>query len=470
MGTSDEFGHFPDVDSNIAPSDLEKYSIAPSASEQVIADITTQSNLRRIAEHRASQIQARCDELQRKLNAAAAAAAKTKKRKSTQPPAASASARDTAVSANPKKRRSPPKPLIDVLASQRAALHDEESGTDTSDEVVPSPDEQSGSKQPTFEGLNSVLCEYKKSKDNGDGSFQPTYEGPLTFTVCAEMADDEANDIDEWSYQQKIERRPMIVSALRLVYKNKKEAWFSKPFLMSPMGAAEYWQEVLKRRATLWREAHKSAQQTAEAAEDIVSPVRSSVHRRLREKLKKRSSDRTAPSPPAPIAEGNRLSPISISSDPEDLTPPSALSQTSKGHTFSSSSSSSAKKTKKSAPPSKSYTRDEIKRHANMAKTIRNVDESRGHSLAVADFVDLEFSGLFSTSSESPRHSCSDWWQTSDHGLTPACPTDNTGMMAKARRSKDPWTKNRFESACAKAVRIMEERSLVVTRHNLSSS
>ena len=41
MGTSDEFGHFPGVDSNVAPSDLEKYSIAPSASAQVIADRPT---------------------------------------------------------------------------------------------------------------------------------------------------------------------------------------------------------------------------------------------------------------------------------------------------------------------------------------------------------------------------------------------------------------------------------------------
>ena len=30
--------------------------------------------------------------------------------------------------------------------------------------------------------------------------------------------------------------------------------------------------------------------------------------------------------------------------------------------------------------------------------------------------------------------------------------------MSKARRSKDTWTKLRFEAACAKAVRIMEER------------
>ena len=342
---------FPDVDSNIAPSDLEKYSIAPSASAQVIADITTQTNLRRIAEQRAVQIQARCDELAKKLQQAA----KNRKRKPTKTATASGG-ENGAAAVNPQKRPSPPRPLTDVLATQRAAMYAHDSNaTDVSDDEVPSPDDANAPKQPTFEGLNSVLCEYKKSKDNNDGSFQPSYEGPLTFTVCAEMADEEAQDIEEWSLQQKIERRPMIVSALRLVYKNKKEDWFSRSFLTSPLGAAEYWQEVLRRRAVLWREAHKSAQEKAEAANNIVSPVRSSVHKRLQQKLKKRSSKKPALSPPA--AADN--SPISISSDPEDSLSPIDSSQTAGDH---------AKKTKKSAPNPKSYTREEIKKFASMAK------------------------------------------------------------------------------------------------------
>ena len=254
-----------------------------------------------------------------------------------------------------------------------------------------SPEDQTGAKQPTFEGLNSVLCEYKKCKENGDDSFKPSYEGPLTFEVCAEMADEEATDIDGWSYQQKIERRPMIVSALRLVYKNKKEEWFSKPFLMSPLGAAEYWQEVLKRRAALWREAHKSAQQRAATSNDMVSPVRSSVHRRLREKLKKKSKNNSTSSPHTAADDGSRMSPVVVSSDPEDSMSPPDVSTPAGNSTGSSSSSS--KKMKKSTPHPKSYTRDEIKRYAKMTKTIRNVDESRGHSSAVADFLDLEFSG-----------------------------------------------------------------------------
>ena len=82
--------------------------------------------------------------------------------------------------------------------------------------------------------------------------------------------------------------------------------------------------------------------------------------------------------------------------------------------------------------PNEHYWTSEVKKFANMAKSIRNVDEAKGHSHVVADFIDLKFS-------------------------------DNSGMMAKARRSKDSWTKLRFETACNKAVRIMEERCACLT-------
>lgn len=128
--------------------------------------------------------------------------------------------------------------------------------------------------------IQCYICEYKKE----NSTFAPSLDGPIPipFTVAAEMCTDEADNIDERSYQQKIDRRPMIISALRLIYKNKKEEWFSKPFLTSPLGATEYWQRVLRRRAAIWREAHNTAQTRAEAMQKTVSPVRSSVHSRLR--------------------------------------------------------------------------------------------------------------------------------------------------------------------------------------------
>lgn len=94
MGTTDEFGHFPDVDSNVVPSDLKKYSISPSVSAHaVIEDITTQTNLCHIVEKSVSRIQNRCDDLQKKLDAVA----KNSNRKSGHPPVANERV-------NPKKR------------------------------------------------------------------------------------------------------------------------------------------------------------------------------------------------------------------------------------------------------------------------------------------------------------------------------------------------------------------------------
>ena len=80
------------------------------------------------------------------------------------------------------------------------------------------------------------------------------------------------------------------------------------------------------------------------------------------------------------------------------------------------------------APGPETYTQSEIKMFEKMARTIDEVDESKGHVNAVADFIDTEFS-------------------------------DNTGMMVKARKAhKGSWRKGRFTRACEKAAKIMEER------------
>ena len=69
-----------------------------------------------------------------------------------------------------------------------------------------------------------------------------------------------------------------------------------------------------------------------------------------------------------------------------------------------------------------------------MAATINNYDVTKGHSAAVADFIDSEFS-------------------------------DNSGMMIKARSArKDSWKNKRFNSACEKAAKIMEERYAFIPR------
>ena len=409
MGDSDEFGLFPDVDSSVAPSDLKAWSIAPDdAAAQAESDLTIQTNLRKIAEQRTREISARCKALQKKLDANK----KVKKRKAAE------HAADAALpeAAHSKKRTTPPaQPLTDLLASQKPSYSSDDSNSD--DEVMTP--EDSYAKQPTFEQLNSILCEYKS------GRLHPSFDGDVSYKVCAEMCEEESEDVDSWTTEQKRVRQPMIVSALRLTYKDKKEEWFSRPFLVSPSGAADYWQLVLRRRAQIWRAAHEKALRLQSEIASSKSPIMTSVQERLKAKIRSLASP-ASPQPTKPTpSPGRRESAIVISSGEESSCSSSAENDEAGGF---NSDTTSKKRNRKTAPdPNSHYSSSEIKKFANMAKTIRNVNEAKGHSHAVADFIDLEFS-------------------------------DNSGMMAKARRSKDPWTKLRFETACNKAVRIMEER------------
>ena len=410
MGDSDEFGHFPDIDSSVAPSDLKAWSIAPDdADAQAESDLTVQTNLRRIAEQRTIEIEARCYALQKKLDARK----NLKKRKAVAHAAGAARAGTT----HPKKRATPPssQPFTDILASQKPTSSDDDSH---SDDGVTTP-EESYAKLPTFEQLNSILCEYKS------GRLRPSFDGNVSYKVCAEMCEEESDDIDTWTPDQKRSRQPMIISALRLAYKDKKEEWFSKPFLVSPSGAAQYWQLVLRRRAEIWRAAHEKALSLQPEIASSKSPITATVQERLKEKIRALSAP-TSPQPAKPTPSPGRREAAIVISSGEESSGSSSVEDTEAGG--SNSDVTHRKRSRKTAPdPNTHYSASEIKKFANMAKTIRNVNEAKGHSHAVADFIDLEFS-------------------------------DNSGMMAKARRSKDPWTKLRFETACNKAVRIMEER------------
>ena len=410
MGASDEFGHFPDIDSSVAPSDLKAWSIAPDdAAELANSNLATQTNLRKIAEQRALEIQARCAALQAKLDAQRE---KLGKRKAPE---------DSALDSHasfflPKKRATPPaQPLIDVLASQKPPSSADDS---RSDDEVNTP-EESYAKQPTFEQLNSVLCEYKS------GRLCPSFDGDISFKICAEMCEEEADEIDSWTVHDKRERQPMIISALRLTYKDKKEEWFSRPFLVAPSGAADYWQLVLRRRAQIWHAAHEKAARAQSTGSPAKPSGLASVQERLKAKIRSSASAATAPPAKSTPSPGRRVTPIVISSG-EELT--DSTSDDDDDGTGFNSDATAKKSSRKMAPdPCNHYSISEVKKFANMAKTIRNVDEAKGHSHAVADFIDIEFS-------------------------------DNSGMMAKASRSRDSWTKLRFETACNKAVRVMEER------------
>ena len=59
VGGVDEFGTIPDIDTNVPPSDLDQWSLAPSASAQMQQDLATQMSLRQLAEDKARQIRIR---------------------------------------------------------------------------------------------------------------------------------------------------------------------------------------------------------------------------------------------------------------------------------------------------------------------------------------------------------------------------------------------------------------------------
>ena len=68
-----------------------------------------------------------------------------------------------------------------------------------------------------------------------------------------------------------------------------------------------------------------------------------------------------------------------------------------------------------------------MKTFKKIAKAIRNVDERVGRSEATASFIDTEFS-------------------------------DNSGRTLKALKANNAWKRNRVNTICEKAARIMEDR------------
>ena len=209
----------------------------------------------------------------------------------------------------------------------------------------------------------------------------------------------------------------MILSALRLVFPDKKKSWYEQPFLRSQEGAAKYWIKVVERRGELWRTALKKREAREEASLDPNEAVRRRIRDKIKHRLQRKVSD---------LAEegkgGSTVKPIPISSGSDSDDPPTAVK--------SSSSPSAGSSTKKLVPAPSTYTRAEIKSFARMARTIRQFNERVGHSPATANFLDVEFS-------------------------------NNTGKASRLQRSKMTWKRNRFDAACLKAAKILEDRFVI---------
>ena len=308
---------------------------------------------------------------------------------------------DSSLDEPPKDEAKPPpakmkKPFKDIVAVTA------EPENPSTDDEVPVPDEQEqAKKKPLYTGLNSVLCAYKA------GDIEPSTTGNITFEMVAELCEEDAAHAAKWSKADIQARHPMIISALRLVYKDKKDDWFKKPFLVSAKGAHKYWIQVLERRAQIWR----AKMRKKKASSDL-----SSVTARLRAKIKVRENRHCKNLIRKSLSPGHASTPIVLDSD-------------SSGSDSSASDDQPVVTAKDSlAPGPESYSSMEIKRFAKIAKQIREVDESVGHSNAIAAFIDEEFS-------------------------------DNSSAMVKARRQPaGSWKRERFNAACMRAAKIMEDR------------
>ena len=395
-------------------------SVPISASELLLAGLNEKKELLRIESERlriekaqTSALKLRCEALSSQLMAS-----KKRQREASN----DASALDAPT--NPQKKPSPSPPRMATPRPMPTA-------DPQSDDDVPAPIEEVLSaavpEVREFDKLSSILCAYKDKKIV-PGSID------FPFEVCADLCRDEAQMVLGWSPANKASLRPNVISALRLVYPDKREDWFSSHFLMSPSGAAKYWARVLARRAEIWDVA------SARLASRANKKAPNSVVERLRIKIAERKSKRLSNLITGGSSNNPYLTPARkafcalTSSDSEDegsnmvdLSQSPASASSAANTPASPASAATAVAKPKLAKGPESYSVAEMKTYVRMAKAIRNVSEKDGHTEATASFVDVEFS-------------------------------DNTGRVAKALKGRDTWKKQRVDAICAKAAKIMEDR------------
>jgi len=409
-----------------APSSISQWSDSAmsmparvaSANSQLMATISKKDKLLTSANREAAEYKKRCEALASQL------AISKQKRKATPP-----------IEASPEESPSPPKKskakakanvmakpmaraptLANLVGPNTSKSDDDVSVTSDLDEaqLSNSPDESLDDK---FKGLKSIVCAYKL------GDIEPSAaKDGITFGVCAEICEEEAKAAHSWSSHERKTYHPMVISALRIIYPDKKESWFNKPFLLSPKGTAIYWTRVLERRAAIWR----AAEQNLIAAEPSArtTPVQS-LTKRIRAKIKRREEDKINPSPKAKSHVHKTL--LYPSSDDSDTANPATA------HADEAEDDGP-----RLAPGPDTFSRSEIKQFTKVAEAVRNYDEGKGHTVATCDFVDSEFS-------------------------------DGTGILARARRSSTNWKQLRVDKACQQAATILEDRQVPCPLHNSSS-
>ena len=247
-------------------------SIPASATELLYEELSKKTKLLRIAVKEAHQFRRSFQNLSAKI--------KSKKKRSRDEPNISAT---PDAEATPKKRPSPDPPAEPTV---RTAV---DSGSKSDDEVDLPPPPTSSADNPRskgnhkpFEQLNSILCAYKDKKIRPGSTNLP-------FEICVELCNEEIERVQkDWGSAERARFHKPILSALRLVYPDKKKEWFDSPFLLNPATAAQYWVKVLVRRSEIWEAAAKKLASSASRS----ASSRLTLEERIRQKIQQRKSNR----------------------------------------------------------------------------------------------------------------------------------------------------------------------------------
>ena len=326
-------------------SPLNEEEVSVSASELLYSELSEKNQLLEKAQKEALDYKLKCEALLSTLSE------NNKKRQREQSSPATPNAACPNPDEAPKKKPSPPP----------ASAHEAAAAVSTpamqSDDEVPAPAQHPpviGFKfSKPYELLHSILCAYK-AKQVIPGSAE------LPFDLCALMCKEEATATEKWSTGNCATYHKAVLSALRLVYPNKTEAWFAKPFLQSPTGAAKYWARVLTRRAQIWQAAADK-----KASTSLPPPYQEPLQDRIRRKIAERKAARinslsrsfSGSRSKASAASSVRKQPSGLSSDSDetaatviDLSQSPAASSASAPSGPSSASSTSGDSPPKAAP------------------------------------------------------------------------------------------------------------------------
>lgn len=329
-----------DEEVSVSASELLSSELSDRKSE-----LTEKNKLLRRAQEEVREYKLKCDALLSTL-------AESKKRQRDEPRTPGSATTPPSVDEAPKKKPSPPPPAKAETPSK------EPPAAQLSGDEVPPPAPQPVPPNPPkvckeYERLQSILCAYKAK------TVVPGSSG-LPFDICALMCKEEADLVKGWSASTCAMYHKALISALKLVYPNKMEAWYDKPFLRSPLGTAKYWARVVTRRAEIWQiAADKAAAAFATPPESQKQRIRRRIAERKAQRLStlqvacSRSPPRNVLPPPLPARKAR--SGLSSDSDEAsaaviDLSQSPPASSSSSASVPSSASSSSASTPSKTAP------------------------------------------------------------------------------------------------------------------------